>query len=172
MANKLANVSGGEIFAIPLFLSDRSELERFKKSDFLGDDKQFAYCRVIKDLGGGGILVEVFNLVAGLSPKLEEIIQSGRLFQPITISGLGIAKKRWIKVGQEANYDCETDSQFSQIQLLLPALPNELPRLWQNGQEKYISLDESNQCEKWVVWLSSHLEKRIIETLQARGVDL
>ena len=171
MANKLANVSGGEIFAIPLFLSDRSELERFKKSDFLGDDKQFAYCRVIKDLGGGGILVEDFNLLPALSPKIEEIIQSGRLFQPITISGLAIAKKRWIKVGQEANYDCETDSQFSQIQLVLPALPHESPRLWQNGQEKSISLDESNQYEKWVVWLSSHLEKRIIETLQARGMD-
>ena len=38
MVNKLANVSGGEIFAIQLFLSDRSELERFKKSDFLGED--------------------------------------------------------------------------------------------------------------------------------------
>ena len=61
MVNKLANVAGGEIFAIPLFLSDRSELERFKKSDFLGEDKKFAYCRVIKDLGGGGILIEVFN---------------------------------------------------------------------------------------------------------------
>ena len=34
MVNKLANVAGGEIFAIPLFLSDRSELERFKKSNF------------------------------------------------------------------------------------------------------------------------------------------
>lgn len=39
MVNKLANVSGGEIFAIPLFLSDRSDLERFKKSDFSGKIK-------------------------------------------------------------------------------------------------------------------------------------
>jgi len=49
---------------------------------------------------------------------------------------------------------------------------NELPSLWQNGQEKSVSVDESNHYEKWVIWLSSHLEKRIIETLQARGVDL
>ena len=172
MVNKLANVSGGEIFAIPLFLSDRSELERFKKSDFLGEDKQFAYCRVIKDLGGGGIIVEVFNLINGLSPEIENIIQSGRLFPPIAINGLGIYKKCWLKVGQQEKYDCEIDSHFSQIQLVLPALPHELPRLWQNGQEKYISADESNHYEKWVIWLSSHLEKKIIETLQGRGVDL
>ena len=172
MVNKLANVSGGEIFAIPLFLSDRSELERFKKSDFLGEDKKFAYCRVIKDLGGGGILIEVFNLIDGLSPTVDGIIQSGRLFPPITINGLGIYKKRWPKVGQEEKYDCEIDSHFSQIQLLLPALPGESPRLWQNGQEKFISLEESKDYEEWTIWLSSHIEKRIIETLKARGVSV
>ena len=172
MVNKLANVIGGDIFAIPLFLSDRSELERFKKSDFLGEDKKFAYCRVIKDLGGGGILIEVFNLIDGLSPTVDGIIQSGRLFPPIAINGLGIYKKRWPKVGQEEKYDCEIDSHFSQIQLLLPALPGESPRLWQNGQEKFISLEESKNYEEWTIWLSSHIEKRIIETLKARGVSV
>ena len=172
MVNKLANVIGGDIFAIPLFLSDRSELERFKKSDFLGEDKKFAYCRVIKDLGGGGILIEVFNLIDGLSPTVDGIIQSGRLFPPIAINGLSIYKKRWPKVGQEEKYDCEIDSHFSQIQLLLPALPGESPRLWQNGQEKFISLEESKNYEEWTIWLSSHIEKRIIETLKARGVSV
>ena len=100
MVNKLANVSGGEIFAIPLFLTDRSDLERFKKSDFSGENKKFAYCRIIKDRGGGGILIEVFTLIDGLSPEIEDIIQSGRLFPPIAINGLGIYKKRWPKVGQ------------------------------------------------------------------------
>ena len=38
MVNKLANVREGEIFAIPLFLSDRSDLERLKKSDFSGEN--------------------------------------------------------------------------------------------------------------------------------------
>ena len=172
MVNKLANVTGGDIFAIPLFLSDRSELERFKKSNFLGEDKKFAYCRVIKDLGGGGILIEVFNLIDGLSPTVDGIIQSGRLFPPIAINGLGIYKKRWPKVGQEEKYDCEIDSHFSQIQLLLPALPGESPRLWQNGQEKFISLEESKDYEEWTIWLSSHLEKRIIDILNTRGIEI
>lgn len=172
MVNKLANVSGGEIFAIPLFLSDRSELARFKKSDFSGENKKFAYCRIIKDLGGGGILIEVFTLIDGLSPEIEDIIQSGRLFPPIAINGLGIYKKRWPKVGQQEKYDCEIDSHFSQIQLVLPALPHEKPRLWQNGQEKFISFEESKDYEEWTVWLSSHLEKRIIESLKARGIDV
>lgn len=172
MVNRLANVQGGEIFAIPLFLSDRSELVRFKKSDFLGEDKKFAYCRIIKDLDGGGILIEVFTLIDGLSPEIEDIIQSGRLFPPIVINGLGIYKKRWPKVGQKEKYDCEIDSQFSQIQLLLPALPGESPRLWQNGQEKLISFEESSNYEEWTVWLSPHLEKRIIESLKARGINV
>ena len=172
MVNKLANVREGEIFAIPLFLSDRSDLERFKKSDFSGKNKKFAYCRIIKDLGGGGILIEVFTLIDGLSPEIEDIIQSGRLFPPIAINGLGIYKKRWPKVGQEEKYDCEIDSHFSQIQLLLPALPHEKPRLWQNGQEKFISFEESKDYEEWTVWLFSHLEKRIIESLKARGIKI
>jgi hypothetical protein len=172
MVNKLANVRGGEFFAIPLFLSDRSELERFKKADFLGETKKFAYCRIIKDLGGGGIIVEVFNLINGLSPRIEDIIQSGRLFRPIAVSGLGIYKKRWVKIGQQEHYDEEKDSQFSQIQLVLPALPQESPRLWQNGQEKFISFEESNDYEGWTIWLSSHLEKRIIDILNTRGIEI
>ncbi len=39
MVNKLANVREGEIFAIPLFLSDRSDLERFKNLISLGKIK-------------------------------------------------------------------------------------------------------------------------------------
>ena len=170
MKNKLANVSGGEFFAIPLFLSDRSDLDRFKKADFLGQDKKFVYCRVIDDLGGGGIFIEIFNLVNGLSPELEAIIQSGRLFRPIAISGIGIYKKRWVKIGKQEDYDKENHSQFSKIQLVLQPMPNESPRLWQNGQERHISFEESNHYESWRIWSASHLEKRIIETLKEKGI--
>lgn len=52
------------------------------------------------------------------------------------------------------------------------ALQVESPRLWQNGQEKFISFEKSNDYEEWTVWLSSHLEKRIIESLKARGINV
>ena len=77
-----------------------------------------------------------------------------------------------MKIGQQEHYDEEKDSQFSQIQLVLPALPQESPRLWQNGQEKFISFEESNDYEGWTIWLSSHLEKRIIDILNTRGIEI
>lgn len=173
MAKRLARVEIGEFYAIPLFLFEYIETQRFKKADLEGDDKLFAFCRIIDDSGVSIIIeVEVFTLINGLSPEIEDIIQSGRLFPPITINGLGIYKKRWPKVGQEEKYDCEIDSHFSQIQLLLPALPHEKPRLWQNGQEKFISFEESKDYEEWTVWLSSHLEKRFIESLKARVINI
>ncbi|MDU8925666.1 hypothetical protein RYD26_12330 [Pasteurellaceae bacterium LIM206] len=56
MSKRLVNLKGGEFFAIPLFLSDRSDLDRFKKSDFIGNDKKFVFCRIISDQQGGGFL--------------------------------------------------------------------------------------------------------------------
>ncbi|MDU8925665.1 Imm26 family immunity protein [Pasteurellaceae bacterium LIM206] len=116
--------------------------------------------------------MEVFNYIGGLQAPLEEITASGLMFRPIAISGLEIYKKRWVKIGQQENYDKEKDSNFSQIQLVLPALPDGLPRLWQNGQERHTSFEESKNYEEWTIWRSSHLEKRIIETLKTRGVEL
>ncbi len=160
---KLVNAIGGEIFAIPLFLSDISDLVSFKKDEFNNKGKEFVFCRVIEDKMGGGFFIEVFDLVGNINEDLETIIHSKRLFRPVAFSGLGIYKKRWKKLYTQENYDKEKDSQYSQIQLVLGS-SNDL-RLWQNGKESQINEITAKKYEKWQIWSASQLERRIIEEL-------
>ena len=50
----MKNVIPGEVYAIPLFLTDIHPMTRVSLKDLRGDDKKFAYCRIIEDLGSGG----------------------------------------------------------------------------------------------------------------------
>lgn len=160
---KLVHVEPGEIYAIPLFLSDRPVNENFSREKFDGDDKEFCFCRIIEDRLGSGIIVEVFNIKGNLKTDLETIINSPRLFRPIAIAGLGIYKKRWRKIHTQENYDREKDSHYSKIQLVLG--PRDARRLWQNGVETPITVEQAKEYESWVVWVTDQLEKRIIQEL-------
>jgi hypothetical protein len=130
-----------------------------------GDD--FAFVRIIKDMGGAGFLAEVFALVGNLGTDLHLIVAAPRLFPPIAVSGLGILKKRWKLIGTQPGYDCETHSAFSAIELVIgdPAHP----RLWRDGTETPITVSESREREAWIVWVPSELEKRILAALLAQG---
>lgn len=169
MSSIRINVQGGEIFAIPLFLPYGSDNQRFKKADFIGTDKKFVFCRVISDMQGGGIFIEVFSLVGNLSSKIEDILSSPRLFLPVSVTGLGFYKKRWILIHKQNGYDKEKDSHYSHIQLVVGYEP---PFLWQNGVSKEISVEESKRYERWQIWSASHLEKRIIDTLKKQGIKI
>lgn len=164
MVKRLAKVESGEFYAIPLFLSEYTETQRFKKADLEGDDKLFAFCRIVDD-SGVSIIIEVFKLVSQLPVTFENILNSGRLYDPIMINGLGIYKKRWKLLGKQENYDKEVDSGFSNIQFVYPPLPEGTPRLWENGQEREISFEESEQYESSRSWSAQHLEMRIIGSL-------
>ena len=74
----MKNVIPGEVYAIPLFLTDIHPMTRVSLKDLRGDDKKFAYCRIIEDRGSGGILVEVFNKVGTLDISIEEVVESMR----------------------------------------------------------------------------------------------
>lgn len=162
--NKLANVNSGEIYAIPLFLSDFSDVKSFSKEKFEETDKQFVFCRIIEDLDGGGILIEVFDKIGNLSTSIQDIVSSKRLFSPITISGVGIYKKRWKKIGIQNDYDKFRDSQFSEITLV--AGVGDDVGLWKGGSDiGSINEQEASKHERWTVWRSSHLEKRILKAL-------
>ena len=169
MTKILIKVECCEFYAIPLFLSEYIETRRFKNSDFEGNDKKFIFCRVIDDKGIS-IIIEIFKLIGDLSVTFEEIINSGRLYEPLKINGLGIYKKRWKLLGKQDNYDKEKDSQFSKIQFLFPPLPGGTPRLWKNGEEREISFEESEKYESSRSWSAPHLEKRILNTLTEKGI--
>ena len=72
----MKNVIPGEVYAIPLFLTDIHFMTRVSLKDLRGDDKKFAYCRIIEERGSGGILVEVFNKVGTLDISIEEVVES------------------------------------------------------------------------------------------------
>ena len=115
--NKLANVTAGEIYAIPLFLSEEKDTKNFARNKFEDRGKEFVFCRVIEDNGGVGILVEVFDLIGEFNQDLNTIIKSNRIFQPIAISGVAVYKKRWKKIHTQKDYDKEKHSKYSEINL-------------------------------------------------------
>ncbi len=65
-----------------LFLADIIDMTRVSLKDLRGDDKKFAYFRIIEERGSGEILVEVFNKVGTLDISIEEGVESMRLFPP------------------------------------------------------------------------------------------
>ena len=127
----MKNVIPGEVYAIPLFLTDIHFMTRVSLKDLRGDDKKFAYCRIIEDLGSRGILVEVFNKVGTLDISIEEEVESMRLFPPIIIAPLGIRKGRWRRIGKQENYNEEQDSMYSDITLVSGAEGHYF--LWRGG---------------------------------------
>lgn len=160
---KLVNAKGGEIYAIPLFLSDIPENKSFAKDKFLEKGKEFSFCRIIEDLIGGGILIEVFDLIGNLDQDMTTIIHANRLFSPVAVSGLGIYKKRWKKIYEQNDYDKFKDSNFSEIKLIAGMAGNF--KLWQGGKKTPISDEEAKKYEIWKIWRESQLEKRIIKEL-------
>lgn len=50
----MKNIIPGEVYAIPLFLTDIHFMTRVSLKDLRGDDKKFAYCRIIEERSSGG----------------------------------------------------------------------------------------------------------------------
>lgn len=160
--NNLANVKSGELYAIPLFLAEHPDSKSFSREKFEEPEKQFVFCRIIEDLGGGGILIEIFDKTGNLSTKVHDIVSSGRLISPIAISGVGIYKKRWKKIGEQNDYDRLRDSLYSEITLVAGAGDN--LSLWKGGRNMgQISEEEARNYEPWIVWRSSQVENRVLK---------
>ena len=164
----LVQVEPGEVVAIPLFLTSEPVLTRFRADAFRDRGDEFAFCRVIEDRRGSGIIVEVFDHVGGLGADLADVVAADRLFPPVAISGLGVHKKRWRRIGTCEPYDRERDSGYSQIQLVLS--PYDAPRLWQAGVETPIDVETAKRYESWRVWFADQLEQRIVDALGVRAL--
>ena len=166
--NNLANVKSGELYAIPLFLVEYPDSKSFSKEKFEEFDRQFVFCRIIEDLGGGGILIEIFDKIGNLRTKVQDVVSSKRLFNPITISGVGIYKKRWKKIGEQNGYNKFKDSLYSEITLVAGVQDN--LSLWKGGHSTgQISEEKAQNYELWIVWRSSQVESRILKHLEKNG---
>jgi hypothetical protein len=169
MPTTIGPVHPGEVYAIPLFLTDVPTLTRFGRRDaFSGRGAEFTYCRAIDDERGSGLLVEVYDLVGPLDADLTTVIAAPRLFRPVATTRLAMHKRRWRFVGRCDPYDRESDSDYSQIQLVLG--PYEKPVLWQGGETiGPIGVEEAPSYERWQIWFADQLERRIIKELGDRA---
>lgn len=140
----------GFVYSIPLFFTEVSPIHRFSKKDFPAGENRYAYCRVIADQGGAGILIEVFNFI-GADTSEDVILSSGRIFDPLIIIGDGIKRGRWRKVFESFDYDPERDSGKSDIEAELSKnIDNNIPVK---------------------MWSSLQLERHIVECMPARVKD-
>lgn len=166
MSKKTLTVNGGDIYFVPLFLSHDMSTKSYFRYKFGEKGQKFCFLRIIKDLMGSGILVEVFNYIGDIESSVESITTSGRMFEPVLIVGDGIHKKRWRKIGETENYDCESHSNFSQIKLVIGGF--EHPKIWQNNETREPDEDIS-LIEDGIMWVACQLESRIVEMLSEMG---
>ncbi|WP_394229975.1 Imm26 family immunity protein [Shewanella colwelliana] len=140
--SKLLNLIEGDIYSIPLFLSTEPDNKSFSRYKFGKEGEKFVFCRVISDLKGSGELIEVFNCISNFDVDIFKVISSPLVFPALAITGDGIYKKRWRRVGGKEDYvyDKVRDSNFNNINLF-----------------------ENNEPVK--IWRASHLEQRIIDAL-------
>lgn len=152
----------GDIYSIPLFLSDVSALKNFSCYDFTKDGMEFCFARIIEDRGGSGILIEVFDIFGELDKGLSQIISRPRLFSPVFVAGETIKKKRWRCVGTTYHYDKEKNSGYSKIKFLIG--PRENRCIWIGGKECLANdSDEMSSFEEFVIWPAVQVERRILK---------
>ena len=160
MKSKYAD--GGEIFCIPLFWLDEGydsiNKLKLKKDD---ENKLFSFGRVIEDMKGSGILVEIFKATGPMHLDYEDIINSGRLFDPIFIFWLPIKKKRWKIIYKTPDYNKFKDSTFNNINIVFGTYDNLYLKNLASGKEIGITEKDSQKYEQSVIWYPIDLERRI-----------
>jgi len=154
----------GNIFFIPLFfLSDfKDNVKSYARYSF-PKTGTYAFGRLIEIDSSAGDLIEIFNYIGNIPDTKEIIIQSGKMFDPIHVS-LAFSKKRWQFVFEDKTYDKNIDSDFQHITFRL-GIP-EAPKLWRGGVITKIDDNEANNCNEWIVYPPTKVEKMIKELKQ------
>ena len=152
----------GNIYSIPLFLSNVSGLKSFARYDFTQEGLEFCFARVIEDRKGSGILIEVFDIRGNIDTPVSKIVSCSRLFNPVVVAGEAIKKKRWRLVAS-TDYDKEMDSRYSEIAFLIG--PRDNRSLWKGGSERPLDNVIGMDCEEFIVWPAVQIEARIIREL-------
>ncbi|WP_158978798.1 Imm26 family immunity protein [Cellulophaga sp. L1A9] len=159
-------LKAGDIFCIPLFIDPKEKATKSYTRVKYPEDKQYAFGRFIEDRAGGGVLVEVFEKTMTLKDYNQDLVkESGRLFPPVTTSGLEFTKKRWRLVSSDQDYDKINDSDYKQINLVIGTYDDLRVKNLYANKETEISEKEAEQYEAWKVWQPNQLEKRIIKEL-------
>ena len=160
---------GGEIFCIPLFLpkDDWKLTIKLSKEDY---GKEFVFGRAIEDCKGCGILVEIFRKVGNLETDIDEIIGSGRLFEPIFIFWVGVRKRRWKVIGKTQDYDKWGKSNYKDINIVFGVHGDFRLHNFATMQETKLPTESIGKYEHSKIWFPIDLENRIIKELEKQGL--
>ena len=155
----------GSIFCIPLFMPKDDWKLKIKLSD--NDlDKDFAFGRVIET--GSSVLVEIFKFIGSAHTDINDIVNSGIMFSPVSIFWDGIEQKRWRIIGQTENYDKVKNSNYNNLKMAFWNGADEPFRLkdFGTGEEIVITREEFeiSQYSFSTVWHPIDLENRILDT--------
>lgn len=159
---KSLNLEDGDIYFIPLFLGEDYSLKSYSRFKFGEEGQEFCFCRMVVSENGAGVLIEIFDYVGPIDSDLESIINSPRFIAPVYITGDGISKKKWRKVGSSENYNKEKDSGYNKIKFVLGRGDDR--RIWCNGGEFPIyDIENAGSIEPHKIWTAAQLENRLKE---------
>jgi len=155
----------GGIFFIPLTLPNniKNNRKNYYMHKFIEEDK-YAFGRLIESDKTNGDLIEVFKYVGNIPSKKEEILKTGRLFDPLHVS-MGFEKQRWRFIFSDKNYNKINDSQYDKISFLIGDY--DTPILWMGGKKLgSINTKEMNKYNHWVIYAPTQLENKIRDSLE------
>ncbi|WP_413663090.1 Imm26 family immunity protein [Microbulbifer sp. CNSA002] len=161
---KSLKLEDGDVYFIPLFLTEDYSLKSYSRFKFGEGDQEFCFCRIVASEGGAGILIEIFDFVGPAGSDIESIINRPRLIDPVYIVGDGISKKRWRKVGSSKSYNREKDSGYSKIKFVLGRGDDR--RVWCDGKEfPFDKIKNAKSIESHKLWTAAQLENRLVNEL-------
>jgi hypothetical protein len=170
MAKKIV-LHGGEIFCIPLFMPKDDWKLKIKLSENELNNN-FAFGRVIET--SSSVLVEIFNKIGSAEINIlniNDIVNSGVMFSPVSIFWDGVIKKRWKIIGLTDNYNKFNDSNYGNLRMAFPGSDGNFRlRNFASGTEAKISRKEveDKKYEGSRVWHPIDLENRIIEKINGK----
>ncbi|MDE7203892.1 MAG: hypothetical protein K2O91_18825, partial [Lachnospiraceae bacterium] len=150
---------------------DLDEFIDYKKYQFHEDDI-YVFGRLIELMSGNMNLVEIFSYVGKIPENPERIIQSGRLFEPVTMVN-AFSRGRWRLLFDNPHYDKWTDSDYKNICFFLSMGTT----LWKGGEEIHITNQQSRELKQsgvseMIVYGSVDLEVEIRSLLARQGLEL
>lgn len=177
MSNSKYELHPGDIFTIPLFLPSYQKWRHldewidYKKYQFHKEDI-YAFGRLIELMTGNMNLVEIFSYVGKIPESPERIVQSGRLFEPVTM-GDAFSRGRWRLLFDDPHYDKWIDSNYGNICFFLSMGA----KLWKGGEQFHITCQQSSDLKQsgvseMIVYGSVDLEVKIRSLLARQGLEL
>jgi hypothetical protein len=152
----------GDIFAIELSIR---AVHPYKsdKINFTNPKNNFAFGRIINIDHVKDVIIEIFNYFGEFLFDVEKIISSGRMFDPINVTGLCFSEGRWKIISSTPSFDKNLVG-FKEIKLVMGIPPN--IKLWKGGQIFTISESDSKGIERYVSYFPIDIETRINQLKQ------